>query len=149
MPRLIGLVLARNEADKFLKPVLTRLLAVCDSVLLLDDNSTDDTYAIAKEMGCSVKKRTKPPMWGEEASARQELWEWGVSRRKDNDWLLICDADQELVGDPQTPDGLMGVQYGPAATVRLLDRDGVQGRRILASPLVPPGVDVLPKPCTT
>ena len=99
--KLIGAVLARNEADKFLKPVLTRLLAVCDSVLLLDDNSTDDTYKIAKTLGCSVKKRTKPPMWGQESSARQELWDWAVSRCGQDDWVLVCDADQVLVGDPR------------------------------------------------
>ena len=101
MPKLYGAVLARNEADKFLTPVLTRLLEVCDSVLLLDDNSTDDTYKIAKALGCSVKKRTKPPMWGQESSARQELWDWAVSRCGQDDWVLICDADQILVGDPR------------------------------------------------
>ena len=101
MPKLIGAVLARNEATKFLTPVLTRLFEVCDSVLLLDDNSTDDTYKVAKGLGCSVKKRTKPPMWGQESSARQELWAWAVSRCGEDDWVLICDADQILVGDPR------------------------------------------------
>ena len=37
-------------------------------------------------------------MWGREASARQELWEWGAEEAGDG-WLLICDADQILHGD--------------------------------------------------
>lgn len=117
-PKLIAAVLARNESDKFLKPVLTRLLAVCDSVLLLDDNSTDDTYKVAKALGCSVKKRTKPPMWGQESSARQELWGWAVSRCGKDDWILICDADQELVGDPRP---LMATWESNTVCLRLYD----------------------------
>ena len=116
--KLIGAVLARNEADKFLTPVLTRLLEVCDSVLLLDDNSTDDTYKIAKALGCSVKKRTKPPMWGQESSARQELWDWAVSRCGEDDWVLICDADQVLVGDPRP---LMKSWESNTVSLRLFD----------------------------
>lgn len=98
--RCIAAVLARNEADRYLKPVIESLQHVCDDILLLDDNSTDDTGRVAAEMGVIVHRRTGAPMWGQESSARAELWELGSELAGDG-WLLIADADQILVA-PQT-----------------------------------------------
>src|SRR5207302_1681197 len=38
--------------------------------------------------------------WGNESPARAELWERGAKLAKDG-WLLICDADMLLQGDPR------------------------------------------------
>lgn len=102
--RLVTAILARNEAgaDRFLRQVLTRCLAFSDTVVLLDDRSTDATPTIARELGCVVETRQAldAPAWGSESSARRELWELGCRHATGpNDWLLIADADQELVGD--------------------------------------------------
>lgn len=93
---MIAAILARNEADRFLRECLESLLPVCDTILLLDDNSTDGTVALAESFGCHVKRRQGAPMWGQESSARQELWAWGAEVAG-SEWLLIADADQELV----------------------------------------------------
>lgn len=71
-------------------------------MLLLDDRSTDDTPKIAKDLGCEVRARSvlKGDAWGNESPARQELWQWGAEVAGDG-WLLICDADQILHGDPR------------------------------------------------
>jgi glycosyltransferase involved in cell wall biosynthesis len=101
MPRLVSAILARNEADRFLRPVLARLKEVSDDVLLLDDNSTDATADVAADLGCTVMRRSDPmPMWGRESGARQQLWDWGTRTARDG-WLLIADADMLLVGDPR------------------------------------------------
>lgn len=99
---LVSALLARNEADRFLRPVLERCLSFSDTVLLLDDRSTDATPQIAQELGCQVRTRSVllDPAWGHESAARKELWDWGVAEAKDG-WLLICDADQILHGDPR------------------------------------------------
>lgn len=97
---LVSAVLCRNEVDRYLARVLTRLLEVSDHVLLLDDNSTDDSRTIARRLGCRVRKRSGDTMWGKESSARRELWDWGTEVCGDG-WLLICDADQILEGDPR------------------------------------------------
>lgn len=101
--KLVSAILARNEAgpDRYLRRVLSRCLAFSDTVVLLDDRSTDATPVIAQEMGCVVRTRAaQDPAWGQESSARQELWEFAreYATHRD-DWILICDADQVLVGD--------------------------------------------------
>lgn len=93
-------MLVRDEADRDLRVVIGRCLEFSDAILVLDDGSTDDTVKIATELGCLVKQRVTPGMWGAESAARQELWERGVKLAKDG-WLLFCDADQILVGDPR------------------------------------------------
>lgn len=100
MSRLVTALLVKDEADKYLRRVLERCLAFSDEVLVLDDGSTDDTVKIATEMGCLVKQRPQAGMWGNESPARQELWERGAKFAKDG-WLLVCDGDQILHGDPR------------------------------------------------
>lgn len=99
---LVTAILAKDEAQKYLRPVLARCLQFSDSVLLLDDRSTDDTPKIAAEMGCQVRGRSvlKDPAWGHESAARQELWNWAAEEAEDG-WVLICDADMILEGNPR------------------------------------------------
>ena len=97
---LVTALLAKNEAGKYLERVLRRCHEFSDEVLVLDDGSTDETVAIARKLGCGVKLRQETGMWGNEAPARAELWDWGAEVAGDG-WLLICDADMLLVGDPR------------------------------------------------
>jgi hypothetical protein len=100
MPKLVTALLVRNEADKYLERVLTRCLEFSDQVLVLDDGSTDGSDRKAWRLGCEVRQRTGQAMWGAEAPARAELWEWGAEAAGDG-WLLIADADMLLHGDPR------------------------------------------------
>ena len=100
MTKLITALLVRNEADKYLEQVLTRCLEFSDSVLVLDDNSTDGSDRLAWRLGCEVQRWTGATMWGTESPARAALWDWGAQEAKDG-WLLICDADMILHGDPR------------------------------------------------
>ena len=101
--RLVTAVLAKDEGgpERYLRRVLDCCLRFSTTVLLLDDSSTDDTRAIALERGVKVSKRPQDQlMWGRESPARSELWDWGVKEARDG-WLLICDADMILHGDPR------------------------------------------------
>lgn len=99
-PRLVTALLVKDERDRYLERVLRRCLEFSDDVLVLDDGSTDGSPDLARELGCKVRHRGGPAMWGQEAPARAELWDWGAEEAGDG-WLLICDADQILHGDPR------------------------------------------------
>lgn len=103
--QLTSALLLRNEAgsDRYLRRVLSRCREFSDTIVCLDDGSTDDTASVCAEFGAIVQRRgLSTPAWGNEASARQELWDLAVSQcRGFNDWVLINDADQEMVGDPR------------------------------------------------
>lgn len=101
MSKLITAILVKNEADRYLERVLTRCLSFSDEVLVLDDGSTDGSDRLAWRLGCRVHPRKGTGMWGNEAPARAELWEWGREMAGDDGWLLICDADMLLHGDPR------------------------------------------------
>jgi glycosyltransferase involved in cell wall biosynthesis len=92
--------LVRNEADKYLERVLTHCLSFSDSVLVLDDGSTDGSDRIAWRLGCQVRPWTGATMWGAESPARAELWDW-AAREAGDGWVLIADADMLLHGDPR------------------------------------------------
>lgn len=103
--RLVTAVLARNEAapDRYLKRVLERCAEFSDAILVLDDGSTDDTAQVARDCGAVVETRSGDGFWrpgGGETSARRELWERAAALAGDG-WVLVCDADMLLVGDPR------------------------------------------------
>lgn len=100
--RLVTALLVKNEADRYLARVLQRCQEFSDTVLVLDDRSSDGTEALAKSLGCQVRGRSilKGDAWGNEAPARAELWDWAVQEAQDG-WILIADADMLLHGDPR------------------------------------------------
>ena len=95
-------ILAKDEAGRDLEGVLRSAFLYSAAVLVLDDNSHDETAKISRNLGCQVRGRSvlKDPAWGAEASARAELWAWGAEVAGDG-WLLIQDADMILHGDPR------------------------------------------------
>jgi hypothetical protein len=100
MPKLVTAILCRNEAGKYLERVIRRCADFSDEICLLDDGSTDGSDRLAWRLGCGVKRRKEPGMWGNESPARAELWDW-ASRIAEDGWVLICDADMLLHGDPR------------------------------------------------
>ena len=100
--RLVTGILARNEAgpDRYLARVIERCKSFSDDIVLLDDNSTDDTPKLAESLGCHVARRTSGDgFWGvDETPLRKILWDAGARVAGDG-WLLICDADMLLEGD--------------------------------------------------
>ena len=92
---LIGTMLVRNEADRWLRQVLKQMKSVCDKLIILDDYSTDNTPEICKEYGDVYKSERQ--YWGfNEIRQRKHLWELGISYANDGDWILCLDADETI-----------------------------------------------------
>lgn len=103
MPKLVAAMLARNEAaeDRYLVRVIRDAQRWADEIVVLDDNSTDGTQEIARNLGCKVYTRdNQTPAWGAEAPARAQLWDLAAQAAGDG-WVLVFDADMLLVGDPR------------------------------------------------
>jgi hypothetical protein len=100
--KLVTALLVKDEASRDLGRVLRSALYYSDVVLVLDDQSHDDSPKIARSLGCVVKERSilAKPAWGNEAPARKELWDFAAQEAGDG-WVLFCDADQILHGDPR------------------------------------------------
>lgn len=99
--RLITAMMARNEASSWLARVLERCWDFSDDIVLLDDNSEDETGTVAAAMGCKVYTADRgAPAWGNETPMRKVLWEAAARHAKDG-WILFCDADMLLSGDPR------------------------------------------------
>lgn len=99
---LIGHVVTRNEADRWLDLTLERLATQCDVVAVFDDRSTDATVRIASRHAIVGQRRFGTPAFLEhEAQFRQAAWEWMLSatEARDGDVVLAVDADEIVVGD--------------------------------------------------
>jgi len=96
--RLHAILVARNEADRYLDAVLAQLPT--DSIHLYDDDSNDDTVAIARHRGALVtRKRTGVPSFTEnEGAFRQMAWNAFEDQLcpEAGDWVLSVDCDEFL-----------------------------------------------------
>lgn len=91
MPRLTVAIAVRNEAHRYLRPVLQAARLWADCLVVLDDASTDDSGAIAREFA-DVWERNAEPLFGTEWRLRQRLWEMAVATAPD--YIAVLDADE-------------------------------------------------------
>jgi len=113
---LIGSMLVRNEADRWLRDVLGQLQQVCDKIIVLDDCSTDNTPEICREYGAEVFYSDRS-YWGtDELKQRKLLWSLAVSEARHGDWILCLDADETIV----SPDLLI-------TAIKLANHHGAEG----------------------
>lgn len=94
---LIGAMLVRNEASRWLETVLKQMELVCDKIIILDDCSTDETPDICKKYGDVYYSDRS--YWGiNELKQRKFLWELTTHEAKIGDWILCLDADETIPG---------------------------------------------------
>lgn len=98
-PRLHAVLVARNEADRYLDAVLSCLPTPL--IHVYDDASTDKTVALARSHGAVVTERPawQPSFAEHEGRFRQAAWgafEAALTPQL-GDWVLALDCDEFLV----------------------------------------------------
>jgi hypothetical protein len=99
--RVYGLTVGRNEAQRYLIPMLMHATEVFDDVFFFDDQSTDDTPFIVSELNCSgmVRPDSVPSFHESEGGFRAGAWEAFEQsmQPRPGDWVMVIDCDEVLV----------------------------------------------------
>lgn len=99
MPRILANMIAKNEADRYLEPVLDRLAEQVDLICFTDDNSSDGTADMAESKGAIVKRisHTNPDFSyfsHDESTLRSMSWRHLEKHAEPGDWILAIDTDE-------------------------------------------------------
>lgn len=119
-----GLMVARNEADRYLESSLAHNAPLVDGLLVFDDWSTDSTKAIAKQYAyVASRPRSSLSFVEHEGMFRRSAWEALVEQfnPSDGDVIVAVDADEYLMGDIEDFEG-------NAARVSVDESWGLDGR---------------------
>lgn len=106
--RIFGLLVTRNECDRYLQSCLAWNLPFFDGMLVYDDGSTDDTMKVVEAAGkahYTVRPDNVPTFLEHEGRLRQDaiLALDELFMPKDGDWIFVIDADEFIVVDGGDP----------------------------------------------
>ena len=91
--KLVAMMLVKNEEHRYLREVLTNLLRTVDEIVILDDNSTDGTFAICNSFKKIFAQTLGISLWKQnEKLARETLYKMTIERNAD--WIIAIDADE-------------------------------------------------------
>jgi len=88
--------MVRDEMNRFWPKTLEVWNDFSDSILVLDDGSTDGTKKEAENAGATVLidgRKRKKAAWGDEAPTRKLLFETAWKRAEEGDYIFFLDAD--------------------------------------------------------
>jgi len=94
MAKLTLMLMVKNEADRYLRDMLDSASQYVDEIVILDDNSTDQTFSICASYPKVVRlERVKETDFATNESApRIRLFE--MTRETNPDWIICLDADE-------------------------------------------------------
>lgn len=111
MSKIIGIMLVKNEADRYLRRVLSQMTVLCDRLLVLDDGSTDSTPLLCEHYGAKVYRNATRETWEKnELALRKALWNRAVAKANPGDWIICLDADETFHPAPHVPEIIRMVQ---------------------------------------
>ena len=92
-PRLSVCLITKNE-EQFLDRCLASIRPIAHQIIVVDTGSTDQTVALAKNHGAEIYHHE----WADDFSAARNA----ALQHATGDWILVIDADEELLPDHQT-----------------------------------------------
>jgi glycosyltransferase involved in cell wall biosynthesis len=98
--KIIGGLLCKNEEHRWLIQYLQQMETLCDDLVVLDDGSTDRTQDMCCLYGAEIHTSHEPMFDKDESELRKRLWNLCAKKAKEDDWIIILDAD-ELINSPQ------------------------------------------------
>lgn len=105
-PKVVGLMVVRNEADRYLQSCLEWHRPMVDDLVIVDDQSTDETVDVCfgYTSGVVVRPNGIPSFMEHEGKFRQFAWDSMnvLGRVEQGDWVLVFDADEFFVGNHTT-----------------------------------------------
>lgn len=101
MNRIIGGLLCKNEEHRWLKQYLEQMKVLCDHIVVVDDNSIDNTVDMCSKYTKYIYSGNNLSFEINESYLRERLFNLCVEKCNENDWIIILDAD-ELLNDALT-----------------------------------------------
>lgn len=92
---IIAQMVGKNEANRFLEPVLQRLSTQVDKIIFTDDCSEDNTAEIASKYA-EVFSTEKTLFTENEGNLRSNAWKNLEKYAKEGDWIVAIDCDEML-----------------------------------------------------
>ena len=112
---LSAFIIAKNEADRISRPIKS-VIDWVDEVIVIDSGSTDDTIAVAEQLGARVIHNDWPGYGPQKRFGEDQCH---------NDWLLNLDADEEVTPElaAEIKAKFADDSYGTADGWRIMIRD--------------------------
>jgi len=104
MTRIFGSMVVKNEAERYLRAVLSHMKPFFDELFIYDDQSEDDSLVVALRHGTIVSSKPDnvPSFLEHESDFRFAAWKClennDINPPVPGDWILSFDADEFLVG---------------------------------------------------
>ena len=92
---IIAQMIGKNEANRFLEPVLQQLSDQVDKIIFTDDCSEDNTAEIAAKYA-EVFSTEKTLFTENEGNLRSKAWKNLEKFAKEGDWIVAIDCDEML-----------------------------------------------------
>jgi glycosyltransferase involved in cell wall biosynthesis len=104
MIKVYGMMVVKNEADRYLSSCLANNQEYFDDIFVYDDQSTDSTVETCKKFNCVTISRqdSHPSFLEDEGAFRYNAWREFERAMKpaENDWIFAFDADEFIIGEP-------------------------------------------------
>jgi hypothetical protein len=99
MTKIYGLMVMKNEADRYLNSCLKWASSFLDDIYVHDDRSSDDSVSIASNYATvTVRPEESCSFLDNESAFRSEAWKSfeDLASPSEDDWVLAFDADEFL-----------------------------------------------------